>query len=138
MGSRRPKQAQTFPKIPSWEKSEMTLANTGTTRAWLRLPTGLVYHLCDGFADLQLALRPFVVDRLPAVSGHGGSRRGATVQVDIVNLKGGGNGEEYLLRRLKKHDAEHHADFAGKWSRGEYGSVRKAAIAAGIVQVPEA
>ena len=65
---------------------------------------------CDGFADLQLALRPFVVDRLPSVSGHGGSRRGATVQGDNVTMKGRGNGEEYLLRRLKKHDAER-----GEW-----------------------
>jgi len=93
-----------------------------------------VYHLCDGYADLQLALRPFVVDRLPAVGGHGGARsKAAAKQVDNINLNGGGTGEEYLLRRLKKHDAEYGTDFAAKWASGEYGSVRKAAIAAGIV-----
>lgn len=92
-----------------------------------------VYHLCDGFSELQLALRPFVVGRLPAMGGHGGSRRGAAVQGDNITLNGRGTGEEYLLRRLKKHDAEHRTDFAGKWARGEYRSVRKAAIAAGIV-----
>lgn len=54
-----------------------------------------------------VALRPFVVNRLPAVGGHGGSRRGAAVQVDNIKLNGGGTGEEYLLRRLKKHDREH-------------------------------
>jgi hypothetical protein len=43
-----------------------------------------------------------------------------------------GNGEEYLLRRLKKHDAEHGTDFAGKWARDEITSIRQAAIAAGI------
>ena len=91
-----------------------------------------VYHLCDGYADLQKALRPFVLDRLPAMAGHGGKRKCGGVQVDNVKLIGG-NGEEYLLRRLKKHDAQHGTEFAAKWARGEYSSVRKAAIAAGIV-----
>lgn len=90
-----------------------------------------VYHLCDGFSELQLALRPFVVERLPAMANRGGAR--AKGQTDNVSLNGHGNGEEYLLRRLKKHDAKHRTDFAGKWARGEYRSVRKAAIAAGIV-----
>ena len=91
-----------------------------------------VYHLCDGYSDLQLALRPFVVDRLPAMGGHGEYGKGR-LRVDNVNSKGGGNGEEYLLRRLKTQDAKNGTDFAGKWARGEYSSIRKAAIAAGIV-----
>ena len=93
-----------------------------------------VYHLCDGYSDLQLALRPFVVDRLPAVGNHGGDRRSsARNQASVRSLKTAGEGEEYLLRRLKTEDAKHGTDFAGKWARGEYSSVRKAAIAAGIV-----
>jgi len=51
-------------------------------------------------------------------------------------MNGGGTGEEYLLRRLKKHDAQHGTEFAAKWARGEYASVRRAATAAGIVKVP--
>lgn len=89
-----------------------------------------VYHLCDGFSELQLALRPFVVDRLPAV-GKTGRPAGNVDNVKVSHA--GGNGEEYLLRRLKKHDKEHRTDFAGRWARGEFKSVRKAAIAAGIV-----
>jgi|688.fasta_scaffold174340_5 hypothetical protein len=102
----------------------------GQHRQWVS--PFLVYHICDGFSDVQLALRPVVVERLPAMGGHGGSRR-AGDQVDNVNLKGG-NGEEYLLRRLKKLDSDNGTDFAGAWARGEYASVRKAAIAAGIIR----
>ena len=39
------------------------------------------------------------------------NRRG----VDNVKSTTGGNGEEYLLRRLKKHDAQHGTEFAAKW-----------------------
>jgi hypothetical protein len=91
-----------------------------------------VYHLCDGYSELQLALRPFVVDRLPAVGKKGEYGRGRP-RVDNIKSNGGGTGEEYLLRRLKTQDAKDGTDFAGKWARGEYSSVRKAAIAAGIV-----
>ena len=60
----------------------------------------------DGYADLQLALRPFVVDRLPAVGNRGGDRKSrGRDQTDNVSLNGHGNGEEYLLRRLKKHNS---------------------------------
>jgi hypothetical protein len=51
-----------------------------------------------------------VVETLPAAVKHGGARRGVGFQVDNVNLNGGGNGEEYLLRRLKKHDARERRD----------------------------
>jgi hypothetical protein len=92
-----------------------------------------VYHLCDGYSDLQKALRPFVLDRLPAMGGSGRPRK----NVDNIKVShNGGTGEEYLLRRLKKHDAQHGTEFAAKWARGEYASVRRAATAAGIVKVP--
>lgn len=97
-----------------------------------RVSPFLVYHLCDGYSDLQQALRPFVLERVPAF------RQGERTDLEPLSngkkLQGGGNGEEYLLRRLKKHDAEHKTEFAEKWARGEYASVRKAAIAAGIVK----
>jgi hypothetical protein len=91
-----------------------------------------VYHLCDGYSELQLALRPFVVDRLPAAK-MGRPKKSTSGSHDKVMSFGQGNGEEYLLRRLKTQDAKDGTDFAGKWARGEYSSVRKAAIAAGIV-----
>ena len=92
-----------------------------------------VYHLCDGYADLQKALRPFVLDRLPAMGANGRPKKGDAGNPDNVRVSQFGNGEEYLLRRLKKHDAQHGTEFAVKWARGEYKSVRKAEIAAGIV-----
>lgn len=92
-----------------------------------------VYHLCDGFRDLQMALRQFVAETLPPLGKRGGARRGKGFQSDNVTLNDRGNGEEYLLRRLKKHDAENGTDFAKRWSKGKFASVRKAAIAAGIV-----
>lgn len=92
-----------------------------------------VYHLCDGFSDLQLALRPFVVDRLPAMPKRGEIGRGRNRSYNVTSIDRG-NGEEYLLRRLKRIDAERGTDFAAKWAAGHYASVRKAAIAAGIVK----
>ena len=96
-----------------------------------------VYHLCDAFKDLQKALRPVVVETLPVIGGRGGARRWAGFQTDNISLNGHGTGEEYLLRRLKKHDVENRTDFAARWARGEFRSVRAAAIAAGIVVVKE-
>jgi len=90
-----------------------------------------VYHLCDGYAELQLALRPFVVSRLPEAK-MGRPKKSESLS-NGKTLQGGGNGEEYLLRVMKKKDAKDGTDFAGKWARCEYSSVRKAAIAAGIV-----
>jgi hypothetical protein len=80
-------------------------------------------------------MRPFVLDRLPEIGGRGGDRKSkGRDQTDNVSLKGHGNGEEYLLRRLKKHDAERGTDFAAKWARGDYWSICMAAIAAGILR----
>jgi hypothetical protein len=90
-----------------------------------------VYHLCDGYSELQLALRPFVVSRLPEAK-MGRPKKSESLS-NRKTLQGGGTGEEYLLRVMKKKDAKDGTDFAGKWARGEYSSVRKAAIAAGIV-----
>lgn len=92
-----------------------------------------MYHLCDGFSELQLALRPFVVDRLPAMANRGEIGRGRN-RSDNITSNDRGTGEEYLLRRLKKIDAERGTDFAAKWARGDFASVRMAAIAAGIVK----
>jgi hypothetical protein len=96
-----------------------------------------VYHLCDAFKDLQKELRHVVVETLPAAVKHGGARRGVGFQVDNVNLNGGGNDKEYLLRKLKRHDAEHGTDFAAQWARGKFRSIRSAAIEAGIVEAKQ-
>jgi hypothetical protein len=104
----------------------------GQHRQWVS--PFLVYHICDGFSDVQLALRPVVVEKLPAMGTRGGARRGSGFQSDNVTVSDRGNGEEYLLRRLKKLDSGNGTDFAGAWARGEYASVRKAAIAAGIIR----
>jgi hypothetical protein len=95
----------------------------------------MVYHICDGFSDVQSALRPIVVEKLPAAAGHGGDRKSkGRDQADNISLNGHGTGEEYLLRRLKRHDQAHGTDYAGGWARGKYVSVRGAAIAAGILK----
>ena len=93
-----------------------------------------LYHLCDGFREVQAALRPVVLERLPAMSARGGVRRGAGFQSDNITLKDRGTGEEYLLRRLKKHDAENGTSFAADWAAGRFASVRRAALAAGIIK----
>ena len=93
-----------------------------------------VYHICDGFGDVQMALRPVVATLLPPIGKPGEYGRGRP-RVDNINSNGGGTGEEYLLRRLKGRDADKGTDFVAKWERGVYKSVRSAAIAAGIVKV---
>lgn len=105
----------------------------GQYHQWIR--PFQVYHLCDGFRDLQMALRPVVVERLPAM--RQGQRTDLEHPSNGRKLQAAGNGEEYLVRRLKAEDAKNGTDFAGKWARGEYRSVRQAAIAAGIVKVTD-
>lgn len=90
-----------------------------------------LYHLCDGFSEVQVALRPVVLERLPAI-GRSGRPTGNLSNGRV--LQGGGNGEEYLLRRLKKHDAENGTAFAADWAAGRFVSVRRAALAAGIIK----
>jgi len=48
------------------------------------------------------------------------------------NIQTGGTGAEYLLRRLARLGG----DWIDRYEAGEFGSVRQAAIAAGIVKVP--
>lgn len=68
-------------------------------------------------------------DQLPALGEHGGERG----QVDNVNLVAepkGGNDSSYLTRRLKRD----HPEIAEALAKGEFKSVRAAAIEAGIVR----
>lgn len=60
---------------------------------------------------------------------HGGKRKGDGFQVDNIKLKGGTQAA-YLAARLRRDHPD--ADF----DESARGSVRKAAIAAGIVKVP--
>lgn len=46
-----------------------------------------------------------------------------------MKLQQGGNQRAYLLRRL----ARDHADILGRYERGEFDSVRAAALAAGLI-----
>lgn len=105
----------------------------GQLRAWAT-PTQ-VYYLCQGFSDVQDELRPLVAGSVKPLPKHGGAR--TPKQVDNINLNGGGTGQEYLLRRLKRHDVQKGTDFIGRWGRGEFKSVRAACIAAGIVKVKD-
>jgi len=64
--------------------------------------------------------------------GMNRNRDNITVLRGENDNKGGGTASEYLLRRL----AREHPNILGAYERGEFKSVRQAAIAAGIVKVP--
>lgn len=106
----------------------------GQYQSWVR--PFQAYHLCDGYPELQAALRPMVAEAAVAIGRQGGARKGG-VQPDNIRLTSYGTGEEYLLARLKRHDAENGTDYVGEWARGERASIRAAAIAAGIVKPKE-
>ena len=72
--------------------------------------------------------------RAQAVEVKQGGRRSESFNVDNVNIesvKRGGNGSEYLLRRLAKTAP----DFLDRYEAGEFKSVRAASIAAGHIKV---
>jgi len=60
----------------------------------------------DGYSDLQRALRPFVLDRVPSL--RQGERTDLEPLFNGKKLQGGGNGEEYLLRSLKLYPSSTH------------------------------
>ena len=59
-----------------------------------------VRHAVDGDAGHRLALRPIIVERLPAIGKAGRPRKGEAGNRDNVTVSDRGNGVEYLLRRL--------------------------------------
>jgi len=66
---------------------------------------------------------------------QGGDRRSERFKVDHINIEPverGGTGSAYLLRRLARLGG----DWMDRYEAGEFSSVRRAAIAAGIVKVP--
>ena len=62
---------------------------------------------------------------------RGGDQRSDNTKPDNVRIDSGGNGSEYLLRRLAKTAP----DFLDRYEAGEFKSVRAASIAAGHIKV---
>ena len=82
-------------------------------------------------ARRRLSLQP-VARKVRRKFEHGGDRRSGEFQVDNYQLETpnqGGTNKDYLLARLYHQ----HYDIFERWERGEFRSVRAAAIAAGIV-----
>jgi hypothetical protein len=75
-----------------------------------------------------------VMAAAPTLTGHGGARTSAASnaveQGRDTTLKGGNRDNRYLAARIKRD----HPEIAAAAERGEYPSMRKAAIAAGIVK----
>jgi hypothetical protein len=67
--------------------------------------------------------------RKAQLQAHGGDRKSASVQPYNYKVDQFGTGAEYLEARLRRDSPDHAAAF----DRGEYRSIRAAAIAAGIV-----
>lgn len=77
---------------------------------------------------------PNSADELP-LAKNGGDRKSKAFNNQSYNVRlksGFGNNEKYLLARLKRD----HPDIRSAYERGDFKSVRAAAIEAGIVKVP--
>ena len=85
-------------------------------------------------ARRRLSLQP-IARQVRRKFEHGGDRRSEEFQVDNYQLENqSGTSRDYLLTRLYHQ----HYDIFERWERGEFRSVRVAAIAAGIdVQKPK-
>ena len=82
--------------------------------------------------SVRLTLAERTVDRAIVVeplAEHGGVRE----QVDIINSTRGGTSADYLTARIKRD----RPDIAERMQRGEFRSVRAAAIEAGLVSRPD-
>jgi hypothetical protein len=125
--------------------------NFGTVEEWIKSPSraglgmnlGALFDMLAAAEDFHgpqdvdearellfehgITAKTAVVKDARTVAKHGGARG----QVDNVNLKKGGNSSSYLAGVLKRD----HPDIATALEKGEYRSVRAAAIAAGIVKV---
>jgi hypothetical protein len=100
----------------------------GQYHGWL---TAMQAHaLCQGRKELQLAIRPAVGSEVVDLPKNGRPKKGAE-NSDNVRVNAFGNSVEYLLAKLKR-DAP--AVFK-EWQEGKHASVRRAAIAAGIIKV---
>lgn len=101
-----------------------------------RQPFGLGYesrviqHIIEEREDIQARAQ-----RAEPLLDDGGDRRSPRFQIDNVKLKGG-NSSEYLLRKLAREAKGDPVAAAvlDRVKRGEYKSVRAAAIDAGIVK----
>jgi hypothetical protein len=130
-----PDKTFTHASVEEWIKSK--------SRAGLGMNLGYLLNMLSAHDDLMGAGSADEARRLLAehgisaatavakdarkVGGHGGARK----QVDNVKLNKGGNSAEYLAGLIKRD----HPDIQAAVERGEYRSIRAAAIAAGIVKV---
>jgi len=130
-----PDKTFTHASVEEWIKSK--------SRAGLGMSLGYLLNMLSAHDDLMQPGSADEARRLLAEHGisaatavmkdarkvgvHGGARQ----QVDNVNLNKGGNSAQYLAGLIKRD----HPDIAAAVERGEYRSIRAAAIAAGIVKV---
>jgi hypothetical protein len=94
-------------------------------------PDGLGVPLESVQAILEIAKDDALVGEVLGKHGQYGKGRPKPDRVDNVNSKGG-NQKDYLLARLARDAPE----ILAAYNRGEYRSVRAAAIAAGIIEPP--
>lgn len=83
---------------------------------------------------LELQIETTSGARLVSLAGEvrrGGDQRSDNTKPDNVRIDSGGNGSEYLLRRLAKTAP----DILDRYEAGEFKSVRAASIAAGHIKV---
>lgn len=88
------------------------------------------YELCKGFTKLRDELLKLCAAKAKPISANGEVGRGRKNSFDNVKPNAGGNSSEYLLGRLKRD----HPEIVERIESGELTSIRKAAIAAGIIK----
>lgn len=130
-----PDKTFTHASVEEWIKSK--------SRAGLGMSLGYLLNMLSAHDDL---MQPGSADEARRLlADHGISAASAVVKdarvvgkqgrptgnVDNVKINKGGNSSEYLAGLLKRD----HPDIAAAVERGEYRSIRAAAIAAGIVKV---
>ena len=106
-----------------------------------QLPDGLgcdidrLIRLCDTNSEAQLWLRSELAGTQAVTVKIGNNQHTEDVyNVNSLLTKRGGNGAEYLLRRLAKTEPA----IVKRCEAGEFPSVRAAAIEAGIIKIPSA
>jgi len=118
--------------VEEWIKSK--------SRAGLGMSLGYLFNMLAAHDDLMGAgsadearelLAQFGITALTATVKDAPTRVGQGKRLDNVKRLAGGNSSEYLAAVLK----EKHPAIASALQRGEYRSIRAAAIAAGIVKV---
>lgn len=92
-----------------------------------------LWTLCTGYPQLRKTVLPLAAGQVKAIADHGAIGKGRSSRDDIIISKAQGTSAEYLLGRIKRD----RPDILKRLESGELTSIRKAAIAAGIVKVKD-